>query len=202
MTRLGIPVPNTGLLGLAHGGPLDRQCPNIQDHKTKHIKRATFLHLVRAQLAKDHGRNADCKPLYIQGSRGALFKIRLSSHGYTFVAKGMEELNLAYLRHEHRVYDQIRPLQGMCVPVWLGAVDLVLPYYYDCGVYVRMLFPSWAGQPVFDYMDWDKKAHLLGKLTGVLQALHKFQVLHVDAEPRNMLYNGEPTANRFTRVLS
>ncbi|KAK5146187.1 hypothetical protein LTR04_001103 [Oleoguttula sp. CCFEE 6159] len=178
------------LFGLAHGGSLDRQCPNVQDHKTKHIRRATFLRLVRAQLAKDRGRDADCKPLYIHGSRGALFKIRLSSHGYTFVAKAMEETNLAYLRHENRVYDHIRPLQGMCVPVCLGAVDLELPYYYDCGVYVRMLFLSWAGRPVFDYMNRDRKEHLLDKLTEALQALHKLQVLHEDAEPRNMLFDG------------
>ncbi|KAJ9634885.1 hypothetical protein H2199_008749 [Coniosporium tulheliwenetii] len=177
------------LLGLAHGGPLDRQCPNLQDHRTKHIKRETFLHLVRAQLAKDRGRDADCKPLYTQGSRGALFKIRLSSHGYTFVAKGMEEPNLAYLRHEHRVYEQVRPLQGMCVPVCLGAVDLERPYYYDCGLYVRMLFLSWAGRPVFHYINRDNEAHLLDKATEALHALHKFQVLHDDAEPRNMLFD-------------
>lgn len=46
-----------------------------------------------------------------------------------FVAKGMEEPVLPYIRHEYRVYDRIRPLQGTRVPVWLGAVDLLLPYY-------------------------------------------------------------------------
>ncbi|CAM6002306.1 unnamed protein product [Sphagnum balticum] len=53
-------------------------------------KMVTFLHLICEQLAKDRGHNADCKPLCISGSRRALFKIRLSSRGYTLVAKGME----------------------------------------------------------------------------------------------------------------
>jgi hypothetical protein len=42
--------------------------------------------------ASDRGRGADCKPLHMKGSRGALFKVRLSSHGYILVAKGMEKV--------------------------------------------------------------------------------------------------------------
>ena len=138
------------LLGLTRGGPVDRQCPNVHDHKAKHIRVDTFRRLVRKQLAEDRRHDADCTPLYIQGARGALFKIRLSSHGYTFVAKGMEADKVAYLQHEERVYSRMGEIQGRHVPVCMGAIDLKLPYYYNSGVYVRMLFLSWAGQPVFN----------------------------------------------------
>ncbi|KAF5963872.1 serine threonine protein kinase [Fusarium bulbicola] len=65
--------------------------PNIQDQSyCMHITLREFLRLVQAQLAGDRGKDADCMPLYLSGSRGSLFKFRLSSHGYTLVAKGVE----------------------------------------------------------------------------------------------------------------
>lgn len=93
--------------------------------------------------------SADCMPMYVKGTRGALFKVRLSSHGNTFVAKGMEEHNTHYLKHEEDMYNHLRPLQGTVIPVCLGSVDLKLPYYYDHGQYTRMLFLSWGGRPIF-----------------------------------------------------
>ena len=72
----------------------------------------------------------------------------MSSHGYTFVAKGTEADKVAYLQHEECIYGRVRIIQGKYVPVCMGAVDLMRPYYYNCGVYVRMLFLSWAGRPV------------------------------------------------------
>ena len=177
------------LLGLINGGPLDMQCLNVKDHKSKHIKRESFLHLIRAQLATDRGPAADCKPLYIHGLRGALFKLRLSSHGYTLVAKGVTEFNLAHLDREKGIYDQISCLQSTYVPVCLGAVNLELPYYYNGGTYVRMLFLSWAGRPLFDCINENSKALLQKKTAQALQALHEMHILHQDAELRNILYD-------------
>ncbi|RMJ01509.1 hypothetical protein CDV36_015742, partial [Fusarium kuroshium] len=76
------------LRGLAFGGPMDQKCPNSADHGNAHINRREFLRLARDQLAVDRGKDADCVPLYLSGSRGSLFKFCLSSHGYTLVAKG------------------------------------------------------------------------------------------------------------------
>jgi hypothetical protein len=72
--------------------------------------------------------------LYMRGSRGALFKVRLSSHGYTLVAKGMKKAHRKHLLHESNVYNHLRSIQGSCIPVSLGIVDLELPYYYDTGI--------------------------------------------------------------------
>ncbi|PNY19708.1 Uncharacterized protein TCAP_07480 [Tolypocladium capitatum] len=177
------------LLGLAYGGPTDENCPNANHHGQGHINRVEFLRLIRGQLATDRGHDADCAPLHRSGARGSLFKVRLSSHGYTLVAKGVENLDLGCLQHENEVYDRLRPIQGKHVPVCLGSIDLVRPYYYDSGVYVHVMFLSWAGQPLFNCVDRAIKPGIDDAVSTMLKAVHKFRVLHRDAEPRNILYN-------------
>ncbi|KAI0095725.1 hypothetical protein GGR51DRAFT_544705 [Nemania sp. FL0031] len=177
------------LLGLETGGPIDDRCPNFDDHQRQHIYPSEFLRLIRVQLAKDRGPDADAMPLYLSGSVGALFKIRLSSHGYTLVAKGVERAHLARLQHEKKVYDQLHTIQGKYVPVCLGTVDLVLPYYYDGGVFTHFLFLGWAGRPLFDLPSEADKTAIVDAVDAGFKAVHKLHVLHGDAEPRNLLYD-------------
>ncbi|KAI1119908.1 hypothetical protein F5Y10DRAFT_146051 [Nemania abortiva] len=177
------------LLGLASGGPMDNGCPNFSAHRRQHISPSEFLRLVRAQLASDRGPDADTIPLYLAGSVGALFKIRLSSHGYTLVAKGVEEDHIPRLQHERKVYDKLRTIQGKYVPVCLGEVDLVLPYYYDGGVFVRLLFLGWAGRPLFDLPSQADKNAVIDAVCVAFKAVHHLRILHGDAEPRNILYS-------------
>lgn len=177
------------LLGLIRGENLDPTCPNIGSHQEKHIPREDFLHLIRAQLATDRGSNADCMPLHVKGSRGALFKIRLSSHGYTFVAKGMEEHNQKHLRNESRVYKHLSDLQGTYIPACMGELLLQLPYYYSGGEYTRMLLLSWAGRPLCEYVRSDNWPLFMQKATEAVRAFHQRHVLHGDAELRNLVYD-------------
>jgi hypothetical protein len=177
------------LLGLAHGGNMDKQCPNLQSHKGKHISQKTFRSLIYNQLAQDRGRGADCKPLYMKGSRGAIFKIRLSSHGYTLLAKGMEESDRHHLLNESKIYHRLRSIQGRYVPVCIGMVDLKLPYYYNSGEYISMLFLSWAGQPLHRFLNRENEIQMLNKADSVFQALRKLQVLQKDPELRNILWD-------------
>ncbi|KAI0436096.1 hypothetical protein F4803DRAFT_543417 [Xylaria telfairii] len=177
------------LLGLASGGAMDDRCPNFNDHQPRHIEPSVFRHLLRDQLAKDRGTDADATPLYLSGSVGALFKVRLSSHGYTVVAKGVEEHHVSRLQHEHQVYDRLRSIQGEHVPVCLGRVDLVLPYYYDGGVFTRFLFLGWAGRPLFDMARGTAEDTLIDATSKAFRAIHKLKILHRDAEPRNVLYD-------------
>ncbi|KAK0764133.1 hypothetical protein N5P37_003528 [Trichoderma harzianum] len=177
------------LLGLALGKDVDRSCPNAGCHGQKHIDRLEFLHLIREQLAVDRGRDADCMPLHRSRFRGSLFKLRLSSHGYTLVAKGMEGLDLARLQHEKEIYDRLLAIQGEYVPVCLGSIDLILPYYYDCGVYKHFLFLAWAGRPIFEYKNQINSLDLPDAVTRIFKAIHTLKVLHRDAEPRNILYD-------------
>ncbi|KYK54018.1 hypothetical protein DCS_05968 [Drechmeria coniospora] len=179
------------LFGLAYGGAADEHCPNAGYHKQARIDRLDFLRLIRDQLATDRGPDADCTPLHRSGSRGSLFKVRLSSHGYTLVAKGVESLDAACLQHEIEMYNRLQPIQGQHVPVCLGSVDLVRPCYYDSGVYKHFMFLSWAGEPLFHYTSGGIDPGIENAATAIFKAMHKLRVLHRDAEPRNMLYNAE-----------
>ncbi|OHE90489.1 hypothetical protein CORC01_14217 [Colletotrichum orchidophilum] len=175
------------LLGLANGWPMDKHCRNFRDHGHQHLNRLEFLRLIRIQLAEDRGRDADAAPLYLSGSIGSLFKVRLSSYGYTLVAKGVESLDLARLQHENEVYDRLRSIQGKHVPVCLGSVDLVLPFYYDSGIYKHFLFLSWAGRPLFDSANQAIRTDVVDVVAKAYKELHKLGILHGDAEPRNVL---------------
>ncbi|PHH52520.1 hypothetical protein CFIMG_002934RAa [Ceratocystis fimbriata CBS 114723] len=176
------------LHGLALDGPMDQECPNFLHHGSKHIDRQQLLDLVRDQLAVDIGDDADCIPLYISGARGSLFKVRLSSHGYTLVAKGVQKANVALLYHEKDIYDHIRDLQGRFVPVCLGMVDLIGPYYHDSGIFTHFLLMSYAGQPAFKHIREDKEG-AISEIVPAFAALHKQQVLHRDAKLRNIVYD-------------
>lgn len=98
------------LHGLANGGPLDPYCPNIADHGKTHLRRLDFSCLLREQLANDRGHVTDCEPLWINGSRGAMFKVTLTSHGYTVIAKGVMLHDVPHLRHEAKVYRHLRDI--------------------------------------------------------------------------------------------
>lgn len=179
------------LLGLAYGGLMDEHCPNADHHGLEHINRLEFLRFIRDQLATDRGRDADCAPLHRSGSRGSLFKVRLSTHGYTLVAKGVESLDRACQKHENDIYTRLRAIQGKHVPVCLGSIDLIRPYYYDSGVYAHFIFLSWAGQPLLNCVDPIIKAGIDDAVATIFKAVHKLGVLHRDAEPRNILYNAD-----------
>ena len=66
---------------------------------------------------------------------------------------------------------------------------LELPYYYDGGVYVSMLFLSWAGRPLFDFLTGENEGYFADKSATALQALHDLQMLQKDPELRNILWD-------------
>lgn len=177
------------LFGLTHGGPIDRRCPNAQIHGVRHIGRANFLRLLQAQLDSDRGPDADCAPLYLAGAIGALFKLRLSSHGYTLVAKGAENRHLARLQHEAEIYQSLHDVQGWCVPVCVGLVDLVLPLYYDGKVFKDLMLLSFAGRPLLNCMCQLDRALTVDLVSSAFAQLHRLRVRHGDAEARNIMYD-------------
>ncbi|GBF66275.1 hypothetical protein TMEN_8995 [Trichophyton mentagrophytes] len=190
------------LLALRNGGPLDPSCPNYGDHQNYKgkIRPGNFRSLIRTQLATDRGPDADCRPLYKVGSCGALFKVRHSSSGHTLVAKGVESWNLHKLKHEMQIYNKLRSLQGKCIPVSLGIVELVpkYPYYFDEGIYTHMLFLSWAGESISKAGVVPQDADVSSLVHNALQSIHSKGVLHGDAEPRNILWN--PTSQNVMIV--
>ncbi len=180
------------LLGLA-GGPLDIRCPNVAHHGKKHLKKSLFLRMVQTQMKEQRDKVTDCKPLDIDGSRGTIFKITLTSHAYTIIAKGVQQDDIHHLQNEAKVYHQLCSLQGSHIPVCIGSINLIKPYYhrhrhYVCE-FVQLLLLSYAGTPVFKTVNAANLDRILSRVTTAIEAIHSLGVLHGDPYPRNILWN-------------
>ena len=83
----------------------------------------------------------------VYGARGALFKVRLTSHGYILAAKCTVINFVGYLNQEAAIYERLRPIQGMHVPVHLGNIDLDRPYFYNSiAEIIYIIFLSFRGK--------------------------------------------------------
>ena len=185
------------LMGIMGQGEFDDQCPNVLEHareSTDHhhsLDSQDFLWLMQQQLTKN--RDDDCYPLWIQGARGAMFKVSLASHGYTVAAKATVFAFVTDLKHEQAVYECLRTLQGTYVPVCLGGVDLHVPYYHRGVELIHMMFMAWGGEALGEC------SHILGDVeedvsqmaAEGMEAMHALGVLHRDVATRNMLWNEE-----------
>ncbi|PCD22089.1 hypothetical protein AU210_015889 [Fusarium oxysporum f. sp. radicis-cucumerinum] len=203
------------LLGIVRGGFLDPKCPNVALHckscasaRARHpVNHEQWLRLLWKQLKQslDDG----IRPLGEGGARGVLFQVTLLAHGYTFVSKGTVRAFINDLEHEAAVYERLKPIQGVHVPVFLGAIDLGSmnkTYYYDHRVYVvHMTFLSWGGCS----MDRAQRVggmdrSLEDEAIRCLRAMHREGVIHKDVRLANMLFS--PETNRvmvidFERAL-
>lgn len=182
------------LSGLVHGGELDQACSNVHDHArgtTRHvINSKTFVRKLQRQLSETA--NADCETLGIHGSRGALLKVTLSSHGYTVPAKCTVSEFRDHLRHEAAIYDRLRSIQGICIPFYLGSIDLAHPYSYDgIASLEHMMLLSPSRQPLDLALTNLSQTCLVSKLIESLSAIHTRHVVHRDPAPRNWPYNPE-----------
>ncbi|WKT54427.1 hypothetical protein QSH57_005011 [Fusarium oxysporum f. sp. vasinfectum] len=203
------------LLGMVKGGFLDPKCPNVALHckscapaRARHpVDHKEWLRLLWIQLKQslDDG----IRPLAEGGARGVLFQVTLLAHGYTFVSKGTVRAFIKDLEHEAAVYERLKPIQGVHVPVFLGAIDLRSmnkTYYYDHRVYVvHMTFLSWGGCSIDRAQRiGDINRSLEDEAIRSLRAMHREGVIHKDVRLANMLFN--PETNRvmvidFERAL-
>ncbi|KAF2644398.1 hypothetical protein P280DRAFT_467026 [Massarina eburnea CBS 473.64] len=180
------------LRGLVEGGPLDRSCPNVQDHGESYhqIDQPTFLARLRQQLSKDLDTN--CKPASLPGACGVLFRVRLKSYGYTVAAKATPVDFVHRLKREATIYKHLRSIQGSYVPVFLGNVDLETPYYYEgIAKLVHMMFLSFGGKRISQHLTSENRSSVIKQINCAAKAIHGFGVLHNDLEPRNILWNEE-----------
>ena len=182
------------LRGLVDGSSLHTGCPNVALHRKNRrdcrhqLNQASFCSLLREQL--ESNLDSNCQPLGVQGSRGALFKVTLSQFGYTIAAKGTVDAFVQDLKHEAAIYKKLTPLQGRIIPVVLGSVDLVYPYYYDVGVrIVHMILLGWAGS-CLEIGD-EHQALWSDLIQRSVDAIHGVGVLHGDLRAPNMLWNEE-----------
>ncbi|KAH7378966.1 hypothetical protein BKA64DRAFT_242116 [Cadophora sp. MPI-SDFR-AT-0126] len=185
------------LLGLVRKRPLDDACPNVNTHRAhgdgiRHaLGRKSLAKQMSRQLAQDP--DSGCEPLEKQGSRGALFRLTLKSYGYTFVAKGTVVAFKAMLKHEGVVYRHCE-VQGELapVPVYLGNISLVRPYFLDVGVrIVHMLLMSWGGEQACKALMLAMGRDLAAETSEAVTKLLNCGVEHHDVRPPNVLWNPE-----------
>ncbi|KAK2752536.1 hypothetical protein FQN55_006649 [Onygenales sp. PD_40] len=176
------------LLGLVRQQPLDPQCPNVLKHGPSHqIDATTLIHRLKEQY--DKSLVAGLEELDIHGAVGALYKVTLLSHGYTMVAKATTMSRVGYLEHEASIYKRLEPVQGICVPVYVGAFNLKKRFWYlGCWRISYMMLMSYGGVTILrlpreveppgssHYWEIRKKLEALG-------------VQHNDFEARNQLYD-------------
>lgn len=177
--------------GLASGGPLDPNCPNVLEHGSEeHPLTATqFMDELHEQLLQD--REKDFEQLHVCGAICFLLKASLSAFGYTVLIKATMECNSNRIQHEHKMYNFLRSLQGQHIPVCLGIFSPKIPYFYYSKIMTHMLVLSWAGErirrPSYELREefWQKKR------AEILSALNDCGVEHLDPAWRNMLWNRE-----------
>lgn len=186
------------LLGLVRGKLLDEACPNVDLHRSGKdlhvhaVDHATWLDLLRAQFERtlDDG----IEPLGKYGARGIIFKVTLLSHGYTFISKATVGRFRRELEREGKAYGRMEPLQGINIPVFLGAIDIRdvgRVYYYDYLVHVvYFTFLSWAGVSLAETtLPEEEKEGVLRDVVQTVRAMHSRGVAHTDVERRNVLWD-------------
>ena len=180
------------LLGLVRGTYLDDSCPNTELHRQgkkgrNHLLNTEqFSEMVRLQLGTSLDIN--CKDLGLQGARGALFKVTLASHGYTFVGKATREVFVPDLKHEGRMYGLLRSIQGKKIPVYLGNIDLIMPWRDLHVKLIHMLLMSWGGEEVNLV---HPKRRFDTEIKQFETRLARLGVQHEDLRRPNMLWNEE-----------
>lgn len=129
-----------------------------------------------------------------------MFQVTLSCHGYTFVGKATRAAFVPELKHEGDIYGRLRELQGVLVPVLLGAVDLrelERTYYYeayesevniDHPVYFMFLL---QGGSSLDETEVSDREEVKQEVVRSLQALHRRGVVHTDVRHANVLWDGK-----------
>ncbi|KAL8938559.1 MAG: hypothetical protein Q9216_003827 [Gyalolechia sp. 2 TL-2023] len=181
------------LKGLVDRDAMDTACPNYDFHPQKDgkhaITRSTFARLLRQQLVKD--RDNYCLDLQHQGATGRLFKLTLASHGYTFVGKGTTSDFIMDSKREARVYQHLKARQGKTIPVYLGNIDLVIPWLGWGMEIIHMLLMSFAGPCVLQNSGSRHLSDISKEADKFDEECVRVGALHRDTFWRNIMWNEE-----------
>ncbi|KAI9783450.1 MAG: hypothetical protein M1816_001374 [Peltula sp. TS41687] len=182
------------LLSLVRGLPLDERCPNVEAHRQlgsgRHaLDRDGLRQLVEEQLFHDDD-DAGFESLDRSGWAGALFRVTLLSHGYTFVGKGTVAPLVRVLRKEAHMYSRLDSIQGTAVPVYLGSVDLARIFWLTCSVPIEhVLLMSWGGEEAWQL---EQDGVMLARETRrTIKEVQQLGVYQCDVREPNLLWNEE-----------
>ena len=176
------------LLGLQQKATLDDSCPNVHLHRHGHSNRHridtnTLVQLLKDQLDQDLDHS--CTPFGVCGSYGAPFKITCAAYGYTVVGKGTTSKLWKEVSREAEVYQILRKVQGLAVPVFLGAIDLKMTYFlHGAGEIRHMLLMAWGGRTI-------REGERLTEISRSRALIRRLGVVHGDLRLQNMLWNDE-----------
>lgn len=199
------------VLGLLRCLKLDAGCPNVSAHRqgletdSHQISYLQLPSLLTSQLALD--RNNGCALLGLGAHRGRLhshdkhviFRITLTSHGYTLIGKATQMSTVKQLKREKEAYLILRKMQGRKVPVLLGDLYFTKPWSLsseDVGSHsgsemVYMLLLSHAGRPIWGYETGGHNKKEIRKFRKVDMRDRGLQLEQDEIRSRNMLWNDE-----------
>ncbi|KAI9826263.1 MAG: hypothetical protein M1826_006685 [Phylliscum demangeonii] len=204
------------LLGLVRGLALDARCPNVDAHRPvskrgrvhgrrrqdQHhaLDRSGLLAQLSQQMTEQAQVDYDIAEeeegfcwFDVAGCSGALFRISLRSHGYTFVGKGTARPLIPELRYEARVYEgHLGHLQGVAVPVYVGSIDLAPPYWLRCSLPIEhLLCISWGGEALSACGDGLDPTTLNRETARTVRDVRAAGVDQHDLHHSNLLWNAE-----------
>jgi len=168
-------------------------CPNHTAHGDQSLSHDQFLGLLEFQLQGDE--TVGLTSLGMSGRSGVLYMVQIVMTGHCLVAKGYRHEDVGWLQNELAVYERLQALQGKFVPVCCGVVDLPKAYNTtESRAVQHLLLLSWAGETliarghIIDQFGIDFSA-LEPQLLSGLEQVHEKQVVHGDAERRNMIFD-------------
>lgn len=199
------------LLGLIRGHVLDKKCPNVQAHREKAqdygrnsrymsrrlrnkrhaLDQPALARLLEEQLQRPEREDIGViRSLDRSGWAGALFRLELVSHGYTFVGKGTVQPLIQALHTEAKMYKRMDAIQGKAIPVYLGSIDLKAALHLTSRVaIVHLMLLSWAGEEAWQC---EIKAERLWLETARTNAeVAALGVQQADLRRQNVLWNFE-----------
>ncbi|OKL56441.1 hypothetical protein UA08_08165 [Talaromyces atroroseus] len=138
---------------LAGGTRFDPECPNSEKHRQHGcgLNALEFMHALRHQLLTPTP-TTELHPLHMRGRGHQYLRGVLEGYGYTFLVKMAEYGHAAELDDELEIFRALASLQGICIPVCIGMLDLDttpganLMYYGR--FFHKMIVLSWEGLPV------------------------------------------------------
>jgi tRNA A-37 threonylcarbamoyl transferase component Bud32 len=107
------------------------------------------------------------------------------------LGKGTVEVFVRDLQHEGRIYQRLKSLQGMVIPVYLGNIDLPKIYYLDVGVRIQhMMLMSWVGEEAKGSTALGHE-YLKKQIQTSTEEIRRAGVMHGDVRSPNILWSQE-----------
>ncbi|KAI7970152.1 hypothetical protein EIK77_008379 [Talaromyces pinophilus] len=182
------------LKGLLRGGRLDPACPNVGDHGDEYheIDGEQFVDYLEDQLTSQLPQ-FELQPLHIAGNGNQFLRGTLEIYGYSFLVKAAESHAEERLEAEFDLYEWLTPLQGICIPICVGLLDLKTSrnttLIYNRRTTGKMLIMSWEGIAVARASEIVNIRHLGRRRSRIHRRLEEIGMRNVDLDLSNFVCN-------------